>query len=233
MILHIPHSGTNTLARNICRSDILRGTDWFTDELFYHPNAECVVQKHSRFIVDCERLPDDIEPMLKDGYGISYDKDFDGNDIEVPNKTEMIEVYKAHHQELNKTTRIILCLIPVTFVVDCHSFGYAQNKADIDFNLGFNADFNNFELLDKLKNHLESKNYKVGINKPYSNAIVPNDFYGNDSVKSIMIEVNKRLYLNNQNTEQFEKSDNFEKTQNVITELLELVSIEEESYDFV
>ena len=129
--------------------------------------------------------------------------------------------------------RIILCLIPVTFVVDCHSFGYAQNKADIDFNLGFNADFNNFELLDKLKNHLESKNYKVGINKPYSNAIVPNDFYGNDSVKSIMIEVNKRLYLNNQNTEQFEKSDDFEKTQNVITELLELVSIEEESYDFV
>ncbi|MFT5758563.1 MAG: N-formylglutamate deformylase [Alteromonadaceae bacterium] len=231
MILHIPHSGTEILDRNISRKDILRGTDWFTDELFSHPSAERVVQKHSRFIVDCERLPDDIESLLKDGYGISYNKDFDGNDINVPNKDEMIEIYKTHHQELNKTTRIVLCWIPVIFVVDCHSFGYEQNKADIDFCLGFNSDFNNFEMLEKMKNHLEKNGYKVGINTPYGNAIVPNDFYGNKLVKSIMIEVNKRLYLNNQNTEQFCKSEGFEQTQNVITELLDIISIEERSYD--
>lgn len=233
MILHIPHSGTEILDRDIKREDILRGTDWFTDQLFSHRNSERVVQKHSRFIVDCERLPDDIEPMLKDGYGISYTKDFDGNDIEVPNKDEMIGIYKGHHQKLNKTTRIALTWIPVIFVVDCHSFGYAQNDADIDFCLGCNSDFTNFEMLEKMKSYLESKNYKVGINKPYSNAIVPNDFYGNEDVKSIMIEVNKRLYLSNQNTENFCKSDDFEKTKNVIYNLLEIISIEEQGYDFV
>ena len=230
MILNIPHSGTETLGRNIKRADILRGTDWFTDELFHHTNTDRVVQKVSRFVVDCERLPDDIEPLLKEGYGICYRKDFDGNDIEVTNKEELLKIYDDHHQKLNFETRKILPYIPVVFMIDCHSYGDAQIKSDIDFCLGFNNDFNNFEMLEKMKNLLEEKGYKVGINSPYSNAIVPNQFYGNELVKSIMIEVNKRLYLKNQNTEQFEKSEDFEKTQQVITDLLEIISQEEESY---
>ena len=56
MILNIPHSGTNVLGRNISQHEIDRGTDHFTDELFFHSNADRVVQEHSRFIVDCERL---------------------------------------------------------------------------------------------------------------------------------------------------------------------------------
>jgi N-formylglutamate amidohydrolase len=230
MILHIPHSGTETLDRNIDLFDIIRGTDHFTDELFWHSNTERVVQKHSRFIVDCERLPDSIEPLLKDGYGICYTKDFDGNNIEAPNKDEMLKIYNDHHEELNFKTRKILPYIPVVFVVDCHSFGYEQNKADIDFSLGFNDDFIEFEMLEEIKSLLVSKSYKVGINNPYSNAIVPNQFYGNESVKSIMIEVNKRIYMKNQNTKDFGKSDDFEKTKNVITELLDIISLREMHY---
>jgi N-formylglutamate amidohydrolase len=229
MILHIPHSGTNILDRDISRADILRGTDWFTNELFWHSNSCRVVQEHSRFIVDCERLPDNIEPLFKDGYGISYDKDFDGNDIHVPNKAEMIKIYNEHHKELNFQVRKVLSYTDVVFVVDCHSFGYCQNKADIDFCLGFNRDFSNFKLLERMKAYLESKSYKVGINNPYSNAIVPNQYYGSEHVKSIMIEINKRLYLDNQDTEQFCKSATFETTKKVITELLELISIEEKA----
>ena len=231
MILHIPHSGTHTLDRNIKHEDILRGTDWFTDELFQHINAERVVQKHSRFIVDCERLPDEIEPMLKDGYGISYNKDFDGVDIEVPNKNEMMKIYDDHHAKLNFETRKALTYVPTIFVVDCHSFGDAQIKSEIDFCLGFNSDFNNYSMLNKIQEHLELKGYKVGVNEPYSNAIVPNEYYGNDDVKSIMVEVNKRLYLDNQNTESFSKSKCFEKTKTVINEVLDIISQEEVNYD--
>lgn len=193
--------------------------------------TERVIQKYSRFIVDCQRLPDDIEPLLNEGYGISYTKDFDGNDIEVPNKAEIMAIYNEHHKQLNFETRSVLCYIPTVFVVDCHSFGYEQNKADIDFCLGFNADFSNFDMLGRIQKHLELKGYKVGINNPYSNAIVPNQYYGNDDVKSIMIEVNKRLYLDNQNTEHFTKSKNFEKTKNTINEVLEIISKEQQSYD--
>lgn len=230
MILNIPHSGTNTLDRNVKRIDIIRGTDWFTDELFLHINAERVVQQHSRFIVDCERLPDDIEPLFKEGYGIVYTKDFDGNDIEVTNKEAMLKIYEDHHKELNFQTKKMLCDIPVVFIVDCHSYGDAQIISDIDFCLGINADFTNVEMLEKIKKHLEKNGFKVGVNKPYGNAIVPNQFSGNELVKSIMVEVNKRLYLKNQNTERFEKSNDFEKTQKMITEILEIISAEERSY---
>ena len=226
MILNITHSGTDTLDRIVSQNDIKRGTDWFTDKLFFHTNTDCVIQKHSRFIVDCERLPDDIEPLNKEGYGICYTKDFDGNDIIVPNKFEMIKLYNQHHKQLNYETRKILCYIPVVFVVDCHSFGDDQNKSDIDFCLGFNADFNNFDMLNKMKNYLENKGYKVGINNPYTNAIVPNQFYGDSDVKSIMIEVNKRLYL----TKQIQKSKDYQKTKNTITALLDIISKTEQSY---
>ncbi|NRB81669.1 MAG: N-formylglutamate amidohydrolase [Saccharospirillaceae bacterium] len=230
MILHIPHSGTNILDRNISQHDINRGTDWFTDQLFSHTNTDRVVQEHSRFIVDCERLPDDIEALFHEGYGVCYTKDFDGNDIIVPDTKEaMLKIYDDHHAKLNFETRKILPYIPVVFIVDCHSWGDEQIVSDIDFNFGYNSDFSNFEMLEKIKNLLEKKGYKIGINNPYGNAIVPSQFYGNELVKSIMIEVNKRLYL----TDKFEKSDNFEKTKNIITEVLEIISTEEGSYDLI
>lgn len=229
MILHIPHSGTDTLGFNISQHDINRGTDWFTDELFWHTNSDCITQKHSRFIVDCERLPDDIEPMVKEGYGICYRKDFDGNDlnIELPKKEDMLKIYQEHHLALNKATNFILCYIPVVFIVDCHSFGDDQIKSDVDFCFGFNDDFSNFDMLEKMKKHVEQRGYTVGINDPYSNAIVPSQHYDNESVKSIMIEVNKRLYL----TGGYQKSEGFEKTKTVINQLLEIISQEENRYD--
>ncbi|MFV0575909.1 MAG: N-formylglutamate amidohydrolase [Vibrio sp.] len=228
MILNIPHSGTETLGCAISQHDINRGTDWFTNELFSHPNTDRVVQKHSRFIVDCERLPDDIEPLYQEGYGICYRKDFDGNEltIELPNKEAMLKIYHQHHKQLNFETRKILCYIPVVFIVDCHSFGDDQIESDVDFCLGFNDDFSDFDMLAKMKNYLENLGYKVGVNDPYSNAIVPNQFYGNADVKSIMIEVNKRLYL----TDDYQKIADFGKVKNVITNLLEIISQQEQSY---
>jgi len=46
-----------------------------------------------------------------------------------------------------------------------------------------------------------------------------------------MVEVNKRLYLDNQNTEGFSKSKCFEKTKTVINEVLDIISQEEISYN--
>lgn len=232
MILHIPHCGTETLDRDINPLDIVRGCDWFTDELFRHRNSDIVIQNNSRFIVDCERLPDAIEPLLKSGYGICYEKDFDGNDISVPNRSEMLGIYEKHHDELNSITRKLLSYIPVVFVVDCHSFGDSQIVSDVDFCLGFNDDFENLDMLERMKIFLEEKGYTVGINNPYSNAIVPSQFYGNKNVKSIMIEVNKRLYLTEYKTK-VEKSEKFGEIQNLITKLLDIISKEEQSYDYI
>jgi len=40
------------------------------------------------------------------------------------------------------------------------------------------------------------KDYDVAINTPYAGSLVPNKFYMKDNrVKSVMIEINKRLHL--------------------------------------
>ncbi|EKO3632756.1 N-formylglutamate amidohydrolase [Vibrio metschnikovii] len=231
MILNIPHSGTNVLNYPISQDDINLGTDWFTNELFQHQNSDCVVQEHSRFIVDCERLPNDTEPLFKDGYGIIPTKDFNGSELTFSIDSDIaMKIYHNHHEQLNKLTRFILCYIPVVFVVDCHSFGEHQIKdksKNFDFCFGYNADFDNLEMLENMIVLVESNGYTVGINEPFGNAIVPNEYYGNESVKSIMIEVNKSLYL----TDNFQRSDKFTETQNIINQLLDIISNEEASYN--
>ena len=231
MIFHIPHSGIDVLDYPVPQEQINLATDWFTDELFEHQNSDRVVQSHSRLIVDCERLPDDIEPLFARGQGIVPSVDFFGNKLSFEiDKEKMIAVYNEHHKNLNAIARKTLCCIPVVFVVDCHSFGIHQiavKQQDYDFCLGYNDDFDSFEMLNRMKEYIESKGFSVGINAPFSNAIVPSQFYGDGQVKSIMIEVNKRMYL----TDDFQKSDGFENTKFVISNLLGMISEEEMSFD--
>ena len=66
MILHIPHSGTNTLGRDIQLFDIAELTDWFTDELFKFDGMvdATLIQDISRFVCDVERFYDEQEEMF-------------------------------------------------------------------------------------------------------------------------------------------------------------------------
>lgn len=229
MIFHIPHSGVDVAGYPIPQEQINLATDWFTDDLFEHQNSDRVVQKHSRLIVDCERLPDDIEPLFARGQGIVPSVDFFGNELSFEiDKEKMMEIYNEHHSKLNAIARKILCYIPVVFVVDCHSFGshqIADKEKDYDFCFGYNDDFDSFEMLSRMKSYLECNGYSVGINEPYSNAIVPSQFYGKSEVKSIMIEINKRLYLSGD----FQKNENYEQAKYIISNLLDIISEEEMS----
>lgn len=52
-------------------------------------------------------------------------------------------------------------------------------------------------LVNYIKNIFEKHNLSVNINIPYSGTIVPNKYYMKDKrINSIMIEVNKKIYLN-------------------------------------
>ena len=50
-----------------------------------------------------------------------------------------------------------------------------------------------YETMDNIINYFSSYGYSVMINYPYSGSIISNKY---SSVKSIMIEVNKRVYSN-------------------------------------
>lgn len=98
-----------------------------------------------------------------------------------------------------------------TLLIDCHSFSSQpnllnSNPPDVDICIGFNDDATcpNKVVIGNIVQHFSSLGYKVGINKPFSNSKtfdVPVKYH------SVMIEVNKQLYMNEQT---LEKTNGFE-----------------------
>ena len=87
MILHIPHSSTHIPFRDGFISDfrtiekeILRLTDWYTDELFHLEGQSKIVTPFSRIFCDVERFEEDTkEEMTKFGMGVLYEKTDSGD----------------------------------------------------------------------------------------------------------------------------------------------------------
>lgn len=220
MILHIPHSSDNLLNRDIPLQDRLKLTDWFTDELFgANSFGDTLIFGVSRFVVDVERFPDDKEPLFKDGFGICYTKTLDGKDIEVQEKDELLALYNEHHKKLNSLTGFHLAYFPKVVIVDCHSFNEDLVQTKPDFCIGYNK---HEPFMDTMKKHIEANGYTCEFNSPYAGAIVPTLFENNPDVYSVMIEVNKKLYMEIVDDKPVKK-DNFREVQEFITSLLSIV----------
>jgi N-formylglutamate amidohydrolase len=111
-----------------------------------------------------------------------------------------------------------------TLLIDCHSFSCLPNRLnsnppDIDICIGFNEDETCPEkvVIGNIVHHFKTLGYKVGINKPFSNSKtfnVPVEYH------TVMIEVNKRLYMNEQT---LEKSDSFYKLKHDIQSLYDVL----------
>lgn len=85
MILHIPHSSTNTLNYTFdcdVSTELELLTDHHTHELFQYDDASRLVFPVSRLICDVERFEeDDQEPMSKVGMGVCYEKTVAGDSL--------------------------------------------------------------------------------------------------------------------------------------------------------
>ena len=82
-----------------------------------------------------------------------------------------------------------------SLLIDCHSF--PSDLSDVDICIGFNEDWSKPTdfVIDLVVELFKQHGYKVGINTPFSNSIAPETGY---TYNSIMIELNKRVYLNEQ-----------------------------------
>ena len=109
-------------------------------------------------------------------------------------------------------------------LIDCHSFSALPNllnanPPDIDICIGYNDDEScpDNDIIGNMVHHFESLGYKVSINEPFSNSktfAVPVPYH------SVMIEVNKRLYMNEYS---LEKTCGFNKLKSEINALYELL----------
>ena len=239
MILHIPHSSTNTndvtFDRDISH-ELNIMTDWFTNELFFHLYAERVVLNVSRLVCDVERYTDpEMEPMEKYGMGVCYTKCSDGNGLRTVDEEErnrIIETYyNPHHRRLERYIDSQLNRLKTVFIVDCHSFSGTQLKHEEDANrpdicLGTDDEHTPSELVNELVAYFSKNGHTVAINSPFAGTMVPTVYRGNNDVKSIMIEVNRSLYLDGN----YKKSDNFDRVKDLIAGALKIISSVENRY---
>jgi len=217
MILHIPHSSRTipaearsqfVLSDADLEDELLRMTDAYTDELFSAPDATTIRFPYSRLLVDVERFPDDaLEPMSQVGMGILYNRTAYGEPLrrtlDSQESGNLRSLYDEHHQQLTECVAAELTKRGHALIVDCHSFPDHPLPCDQDQStprpemcIGTDPEHTSTELVDLAKSVLTELGHTTGIDVPYSGALVPMPYFHSDQrVGSIMIEVNRRLYM--------------------------------------
>lgn len=229
IICNIPHSG-NLIPQEfekdfVLNEEELEGEvkfmeDNFTDAIFSELIyiSSFIKMKLSRLVVDIERFEkEEDEPMSKVGMSAFYTKTSMGNllrNITEENKNKLQKIYKDYHDTLTSLVDDSLAKNNTAMIVDCHSFPSIPRNYESDNELnrpdiciGADEYHTPSELVEVLKNNFEEQGFSVKINSPFSGSIVPMKFYKNDKrVMSVMIEVNRKLYMNE---ETFFKLKNF------------------------
>lgn len=217
MILHIPHSsreiperlrGQFVLDDEELSAELDLMTDAFTDELFAPCEATVVRFPVSRLAVDVERFADDTqEPMSKVGMGMIYTRTAAGVPLRRALSTDEVgdlkRLYETHHQALLCAVEYELTATGAALIVDCHSFPSRPLLCDQDqalprpdFCIGTDPFHTPEAPTRSVASALERLGYRVELDHPYAGTLVPAAFWKRDArVKSIMIEVNRSLYM--------------------------------------
>lgn len=214
-IIHLPHSSaiipdkTGFLVDDEKLNDeMLLLTDWYTDDLFAFSEGIPIIADFNRIFCDVERFEDDNEELMsKFGMGATYthrDNGAELRDVTPELKRSILnKYYHPHHQKLSAAVSEQLVSNARALIIDCHSFSDKPFKRDLDQQtprpgicIGTDEYHTPSDLVDFTYRYFKWAGYTVQLNTPYSGSIVPMDYYQkNDRVHSIMIEVNRDLYM--------------------------------------
>ena len=240
LILHIPHSSDNipfkdgyVVDETILNNEILKLTDWYTDDLFHSDTDEMIIANFSRIFCDPERFSEDEhEEMASVGMGVLYEKTDDNllmRKITHELRTKILDKYYwVHHQKLNNAVNQQLEKYGKAIIIDCHSMSDIpfirdkdQNTKRTDYSIGIDSIHTSNELLQTTLNFFSDHGIEVAINSPYSGTLVPMEHYQkNKNVQSIMIEVNRKLYLDDNSNV---KSENYSVVKRLLQDYLEVI----------
>lgn len=220
VILHVPHSSSAipTAVRvdlNLCDSELavelLRMTDWYTNELFGQDDArfQSVVFPFSRLCCDVERYADDArEPMSARGMGAIYERTSDGrllrNRMDSKARNLYLErYYHPHHLKLQELADHLLTSQRHCLIIDCHSFPTIPLPCDLDQSLsrpdiciGTDITHTPAVLVRQIEQACSAVELSCAVDRPYAGTMVPlKHFQRENSVKSVMIEVRRGLYI--------------------------------------
>ena len=204
-------------------------TDWFTDELFPTRDDRFISVRYpvSRLILDPERFEDDSqEVMASRGMGVVYSKTSSGDplrgDLSEADRQALIDrYYRPHHERLSNAVREIRARFGSALVIDCHSFPSLPLPYELDQRverpdicLGADKYHTPTWLTEVAMGLFSKEGLSVEVNRPFAGALVPLEYFGVDpSVSGLMIEVNRKLYMDE---ETGQRSEKFEETGVVI-----------------
>lgn len=220
IILHIPHASSNfdfahqEQLESVWCSQAEPLIDWYTDILFTPSDHDeriiPLVFDTCRTLVDVERMC--YDPLESKGLGITAYSLLCGVNVR-ESKDEDIRYMKKY---LDHQYRLAHILVENhdSLLIDCHSFSSrptilqpdVSRNQDVDICIGFNEDTTrpSDAILALVEDHFKERGYKVAINVPFSNSKTvetPAKYI------SLMIEVNKALYMDE---DTLEKKESFE-----------------------
>jgi N-formylglutamate amidohydrolase len=196
------------------RREVIAMTDHHTLDLFARQpqKYKVVAFPISRLVVDPERFVDDsMESMSDVGMGVVYTRTSDGRQLrrslEKSERDKLIEDYYCpHHRALHEAVMASLSDQGCCLIIDAHSFPskalpYESDQASVrpDICIGTD-DIHTPPLLRELaKAVFENRGFTVAFDQPFSGTIVPGEFFkSQSSVNSVMVEVNRKLYIDEQ-----------------------------------
>lgn len=204
MLLHIPHGSTlipenerQAFVAEYLESEMRKMTDWGVDRIFNVGNK--VEFAYSRLFCDVERFASG-DSMENIGMGVCYTHTSDGLLMREVSRTKRKEIMKKyywpHHHKLERAVAEEVARYGRCLIIDCHSFPgkplpYEKDSLRPDFCIGFDCRCRGQAM--ELAALLEAKGYDVGINRPFAGALMPEVYFDDSRVVSVMIEVNRDL----------------------------------------
>ena len=221
VIIHIPHSSVvippgvydqYVSPLSELNRELLRMTDHYTNELFAVPKnlAKGIIFPVSRLVVDPERFEDNSkEPMFKKGMGAIYTRTSDKRRLRRKiSKNEQEDLlqgyYRPHHERLAAAAGVALVSYNRCLIIDAHSFPSSPLPYESDQRMsrpaiciGTDKHHTPKSLADDAMSIFRREFHTVKFNRPFRGTLVPSAYYKSDlRVQSIMIEVNRSLYMN-------------------------------------
>lgn len=219
IVCNLPHSGILVPEEHkssfvITQDDLTREVEYMADnytDLLYRELlsvSSFIKLLVSRVVLDIERFKDENdEPMSKVGMSAIYTRTSGGEVLRVienEEKNTLEKAYDEYHLTFTNLVKDSLVRHNIAYVIDCHSFPSVpriyepdQKTPRPDICIGVDGHHTPEVLVDILKFNFEKSGYVVGINSPFAGSIVPLTYYKQEKkVISVMIEVNRKLYMN-------------------------------------
>lgn len=239
-VVHIPHDSmlipdeyrdSFIISDRELRQEQLWMTDAWTKELFSDPENDTVriINPVSRLLCDVERFRDDRDEYnAKHGQGLLYLRGAFGRklrDYDEGLRSEILEkYYDPHHKALTEAVDKALAETGRCTILDGHSFNsvWPVRLSCLlrrpDFCIGTDDYHTPEGLAEAMADAVREEGFYVRFNTPYYGAITPIKHYGKDKrVSSVMVEVNRRLYMDEKTGE---KNADFDRIHEVCVKLM-------------